>query len=55
VDVSDEEEEVVMLAELSGVKKEDISLYASKDGYYQRGHPATKISKGATTARGSGS
>jgi len=32
VDVSDEEEEVVALAELSGVKKEDISLYASKDG-----------------------
>jgi len=32
VDVSDEEEEVVVLAELSGVKKEDISLYASKDG-----------------------
>jgi HSP20 family protein len=30
--MSDEEEEVVVLAELSGVKKEDISLYASKDG-----------------------
>ena len=32
VDVSDEEEEVVVLAEPSGVEKEDISLYASKDG-----------------------
>ena len=32
VDVSDEEEEVVVVAELSGVEKEDISLYASKDG-----------------------
>lgn len=32
VDVLDEEEEVVVVAELSGVEKEDISLYASKDG-----------------------
>ena len=31
VDVLDEEE-VVVVAELSGVEKEDISLYASKDG-----------------------
>jgi len=32
VDLLDEEEEVVVVAELSGVEKEDISLYASKNG-----------------------
>lgn len=32
MDVLDEEEEVVVVAELSGVEKEDISFYASKDG-----------------------
>lgn len=43
VDVLDEEEEVVVVAELSGVEKEDISLYASKYGLESYKYAAEEI------------